>query len=109
MANYTQYVICFTRGDAVLDLLYCNVYLVKSLPQLSDSDHKMLHFIPSYKQKIKKFKPLKKAVFHWSPHFYLKIQACFEITDWSVLFDNSMDVDFNVSVFTEYFYCRFLY
>ena len=42
-------------------------------------------------------------IFKWSPGFYLKIQTCFEITDESVLFDSSMDVDFNMSVFTEYF------
>ena len=106
ISSYVQCVKCSTRGNAILDLLYCNVkdsYVVKQLSCLGQSDHNMLHCIPSYKQKFKKFKPIVKTIYKWNPAFYEKIRDCFEKTKWEVLFDVNSDINFNTAVFTAYF------
>ncbi len=52
LAGFEQYVRCDTRKTKILDKCYGNVknaYAAKSKPPLSNSDHNVVHLIPSYK------------------------------------------------------------
>ena len=103
--HYYQFVHCPTREENILDLCYCNIkgsYVAKQRPPLSTSDHKMLHMVPKYRQKIKQSKPEKKTIRLWDQGTNDQLQACFECTDWNVLVDDTETIDRNVDVITSY-------
>ncbi|KAK0146581.1 hypothetical protein N1851_014085 [Merluccius polli] len=85
-----QHVKCATRGDNTLDKVYTNIkngYRAKQLPQLAQSDHMSLLLIPAYTP-IRKSAPITiKTVKTWPEGAMEQLQNCFEITDWSV-FEN---------------------
>lgn len=102
--NYEQFVKCATRDNRILDLLYCNVkdsYRVMKRAPLGNSDHNMLFCMPIYRQKLKREKCKEITVRDWSSDCS-ELKACFECTDWSVLYDDNCDIDTNVDVFTSY-------
>ena len=52
LPTFTQYVICHTRDNKTLDLLYANseeAYNSSPLPPLGRSDHNLVHLLPVYK------------------------------------------------------------
>ncbi len=44
----------------------------------------MVYFIPTYIQKLKSDKPLKKTVKKWTQEAILSLQGCFDCTDWAM-------------------------
>ena len=104
MPTYEQVVKCPTRDQNVLDLVYCNkpgCYKASQKPPLGDSDHNMIHLLPTYKQKLKASKPTISSVRDWSPDAIEKLRAQLESTDWDILC-NATNIDDNVDIFTEY-------
>lgn len=103
--NYDQYVKCTTRGENTLDKMYCNVkdsYRVIKKPPLGKADHNMLYCVPKYKQLLKREKCTKINVRDWDEDHEIRLQGCFDCTDWSVLRGDPSDVDGNVDVFSSY-------
>lgn len=108
--TYEQTVNCNTRGDAILDKMYCNVkssYRVLKRPCLGNGDHNMLFCIPIYKQVLKREKCKQIEVRKWDEENTMKMQACFECTDWSLLIENGADVNTNLDIFNSYFHFCF--
>ncbi|KAL2103161.1 hypothetical protein ACEWY4_000029 [Coilia grayii] len=93
-----------TRKDRLLDKCYVNVkdaYGSKIRPPIANSDHNVVHLIPTYKSKLKRCNAVEREIRCWSPEACEDLRACFEITNWDVFHDqNSLDV--TTSVTTDY-------
>ena len=103
--HYRQYVECPTRGERTLDLLYCNIdnaYRIAKRPPLGISDHNMLYCMPSYVQKLKTELCKKIKIRQWSDENVECLKACFDCTDWQVLYDEGCELDYNVDVCSSY-------
>lgn len=103
--NYTQFVECSTRENRTLDLMFCNVnngYRVIKKPSLGNSDHNMLYCLPVYKQKLKTEECKKISLRKWSNDCSLTLQGCFDCTDFSAMYDENCEIDYNIDVFTRY-------
>ena len=61
--------------------------------QLLDSDHCLVHFLPTYRQKLKTAGPVVKTVKRWSNKAKLELQAYFDCTDWRVFEAATSDLD----------------
>ncbi len=57
------------------------------------SDHCLVHLIPSYRQKLKSAKPVLKSVKRWTNETERDLQACFDLTDWTVFEAAATDLD----------------
>ncbi len=102
---FEQYVKCPTRGDNVLDKLYCNFkdsYKILQKPPLGSSDHCMLQALPKYKQKLKSSKPIQITKSEWSEESTELLRGCFDCTDWDALYNGEDNIEDNVDVITEY-------
>ncbi|KAI5102804.1 gastrula zinc finger protein XlCGF28.1-like [Silurus meridionalis] len=82
-----QHINCPTRGKNTLD--HCYTVLkdsYRSVPRaaLGNSDHRLVHLIPTYRQKIKSVKPVVKTVKRWTSEAKQELQDCFDCTDWRV-------------------------
>ena len=71
-----------------------------SKPPLGQSDHNMVHLVPTYKQKLKQSKPVTRMVKTWSDDCITELQACFDCTDWDLLMDGGLEN--NVDTVSEY-------
>ncbi len=104
LPNYEQAINCCTRDNATLDLFYCNInnsYKASIKAPLGDSDHNMIHLLPSYRQKLKSSKPVTKTINVFPENAIEDLRDKLEATDWSVLC-NATNRDENVSVLPEY-------
>ncbi len=87
LPKYRQHVTCPTRWSNVLNHCYTtkkNAYLSVPQADLELSDHCLVHIIPTYRQKLKSAKPVVKTVKRWTNETERVLQACLDITDWSV-------------------------
>ena len=103
--TYKQYIRFPTRGDKLLDPVFCNIknaYVSKELTPLGVSDHCMCHLVPVYRQKLKRSKPTERLVYQWSDEINETLLACIECTNFDCLFDPSEHVDHNTEVLTDY-------
>ncbi|XP_071953435.1 uncharacterized protein [Antedon mediterranea] len=104
VSNYYQYVDFPTRGDKILDCCYGNIKnAYKSSPKagLGKSDHKMIHLIPAYKQKLKQSKPMVKEIKVWTNDSMEEFKGCLEATNWDV-FMNTDSIDATMETIVEY-------
>lgn len=109
MPGFYQYVGCYTRGEKTLDKCYGNVkkaYAAKARPPLSslrgvDSDHKVVHLIPTYKSLFKSSKPVVKTVHVWNNDSIDTLRGCFSLTDWEIFYDE-LELDEATDTITEY-------
>ena len=63
-----QYVTCPTYKDKIIDLCYGNIpgaFISRPLYGLGRSDHNMVHLVPIYRERLKRSKPLARAVKRW--------------------------------------------
>ena len=92
LPHYEQYVDCNTRKDKILDKCFGNIpkayKAVKKAP-LSNSDHNVVHLLPSYKTKLKSSKPITKTVKQWNPDSEETLKGEFEATDWDIFFNEN--------------------
>ena len=96
MPNYCQVVDKPTRGENILDRCYCSIpdaYKSTVRPGIGLSDHNVVHLLPKYRQKLKTHKVVKKEVQVWNNEAIEKLQTCFQITDWDVLFCASDNIN----------------
>ncbi|XP_058010955.1 uncharacterized protein LOC131184050 [Ahaetulla prasina] len=96
LPKYFQHVNCPTRGKNTLDHCYTTLKdAYRSLPRaaVGHSDHCMIHLVPAYRQRLKATKPIIKSVKTWTEESKLKLQACFDCTDWNIFKDTSADLD----------------
>uniref|UniRef100_A0A9J8BSP0 Reverse transcriptase domain-containing protein n=1 Tax=Cyprinus carpio carpio TaxID=630221 RepID=A0A9J8BSP0_CYPCA len=73
-----------------------------SLCSTSTSDHCLVHLIPTYKQKLKSAKPVVRTVKRWTSETEQDLQACFDLTDWSVFEAATTDLDELTETVTSY-------
>ena len=105
LPKYKQHVQCPTRDDKTLDHCYCTVpnafYAVSRTP-LGRSDRAMVYLIPTYMQKLKSDKPLKKTVKKWTQEAILYLQGCFDCTDWAMFSESCANQDEYADTVTSY-------
>ncbi len=66
------------------------------------SDHCLVHLLPAYRQKLKSSKPILRTVKRWTAEAEQDLQACFELTDWSVFEAAATDLDELTDTVTSY-------
>ena len=69
---------------------------------LGISAHDSIVLLPTYKQKLKQSKPIKKVIKVWDSEVEDTVQGCFECTNWDTFFDSSDTIDETVDVISEY-------
>ena len=94
-----------TRDDKTLDHCYCTIpnafHAVPRAP-LGRSDQAMVYLIPTYMQKLKSDKPLKKTVKKWTQEAILYHQGCFDCTDWATFSESCANQDEYADTVTSY-------
>lgn len=94
MPGFKQYIKGGTRKNKLLDKCFVNVegaYVSRIRPPIGTSDHNVVHLVPAYKSKLKRFKPEKKVVKVWSPDNIEKLKASYDCTMWEVFHHDSLD------------------
>ncbi len=66
------------------------------------SDHCLVLLLPVYRQKLKSAKPVVRTVKRWTVEAEQYLQACFELTDWSVFEAAATDLDELTDTVTSY-------
>ncbi len=88
LPKYRQHITCPTRYSNILYHCYTIIktaYHSVPLAALGLADHCLVHLIPTYRQKLKSPKPVVKTVKRWTNKTERVLQACLDLTDWSVL------------------------
>ncbi len=96
LPKYRQHVTCPTRDSNILDHSYTTIkYAFHSVTwaALGLSDHCLVHLIPTYRQKLKSAKPVLRTVKRWTTEIEQILQACFDLTDWTVFEAAATDMD----------------
>ncbi len=85
-------------------LLHCFKGCIPLCPHaaLGLSDHCLVNLLPAYRQKLKSSKPVLRTVKRWTVEAEQDLQACFELTDWSVLEAAATDLDELTDTVTSY-------
>ncbi len=102
-----QHVTCPTRDITpnILDHCYTTIKdAYHSVPQaaLGLSDHCLVHFILTYRQELKSAKPILRTVKRWTNETERVLQACFNLTDWTVFEAAATDLDELTETVTSY-------
>lgn len=87
MPNFHQLVDFPTRGNNILDQVYCNIakgYKASPSPHLGQSDHISLSLTPAYRPFIAGTRPTVRTVTVWPEGGMERLQNCFEETDWNI-------------------------
>ncbi|KAK0142227.1 hypothetical protein N1851_020114 [Merluccius polli] len=87
LPKFKQYVDFPTRGNNMLDCVYCNItgaYRATPLPHLGQSDHSTVMLIPAYQPLVKRTKPIVKVTRSWPDGAISALQDCFDTTDWDM-------------------------
>ena len=105
LSGYYQTVTKPTRGLKTLDKCYTRIKGAYShcnqLAQLGDSDHHVMHLIPSYKP-LSKSKPTYINRRIYSDENCDNLKACFDTTEWDNLITDDDDIDTKADVITDY-------
>ncbi len=106
LPKYRQHVTCPTRDYyKILDHCYTtikNAYHSVPRAALGLSDHCLVHLIPTYRQKLKSAKPVVKIVKRWTNETERVLQACLDLTDWSVFEAAANDLEELTETVTSY-------
>ncbi|KAL0165807.1 hypothetical protein M9458_037651, partial [Cirrhinus mrigala] len=105
LPKYRQHITCPTRDSNILDHCYTvlkDAYHSVPRAALGLSDHCLVHLLPAYKQKLKSAKPVVRTVKRWTVEAEWDLQACFELTDWSVFEAAATDLDELTDTVTSY-------
>ena len=98
LPKYRQHVTCPTRDSNILDHCYTTIKdAYHSVPRaaLGLSDHCLVHLIPTYR-------PVVKTVKRWTNETEQDLQACFDLTDWSVFEAATTNLDELTETVTSY-------
>ncbi len=105
LPKYRQHITCPTRDSNILDHCYTvlkDAYHSVPCAALGLSDHCLVHLLPAYRQKLKSYKPILRTVKRWTVEAEQDLQACFELTDWSVFEAAATDLDELTDTVTSY-------
>lgn len=105
LPKYVQQVTCAARGVNIFDHRYStikNAFHSVARAPLGNSDHNMIHLVPSYKQQIKRENPVKPTVRTWTDAAAETLRGCLEDTDWGVFRDAASDIDEYTETVTDY-------
>ncbi len=105
LPKYRQHVTCPTRDSNILDHCYTTIKdAFHSVPRaaLGLSDHCLVHLILIYRQKLKSTKPVLRTVKRWINETERVLQACFDLTDWTVFEAAGNDLDELTEMVTSY-------
>ncbi len=110
LPKYRQYVTCTTRDSNILDhTTIKNAYNSVPRAALGLSDHCLVHLIPTYRHKLKSAKPVVKTVKRWTNETERFLQACLDLTDWSVFEAAANDLDELTENVTSYIsFCEYM-
>jgi len=102
---YYQMVTKHTRGNKTLDKCYARIKNAftqcKQRTQLGNSDHFIMHLIPSYVP-LSKSKSVTVQKRDYSEENCENVLACFETTNWNALVCDEDSVDHQIEVITNY-------
>jgi len=87
LPKYRQHITCPNRDSNILDHCYTvlkDAYRPVPSAALGLSDYCSIHLLPAYRQKLKSDKPVVRTVKRWTVEAEQDLQACFELTDWSI-------------------------
>ena len=93
---FYQHVSCATRLVNTIDHCYTTIkgaYRSLKRAPLGNSDHNMVHLIPTYRQQLKREKPTVNTVSQWTDAATERLQGCFACTDWDMFIESSADLD----------------
>ncbi len=93
------------RCTCILDHCYTAIKdAYHSVPRaaLGLSDHCLVHLILTYRQKLKSVKPILRTVKRWTNETERVLQACLDLTDWSVFEAAANDLDELTGTVTSY-------
>ena len=85
-------------------MCYGNVkdaYSARAKPPLSNSDHNVVHLLPTYRSVFKSRKPEIRTVKVWSNDKVEELKGCFLCTDWEIFFEDT-DIDTTTESITDY-------
>ncbi len=105
LPKYRQHITCPTRDSNILDHCYTvlkDAYHSVPRAALGLSDHCLVHLLPASRQKLKSSKPILRTVKRWTVEAEQDLQACFELTDWSVFEAAATDLDELTDTVTSY-------
>lgn len=95
LSTYSQYVTCPTRKDKIIDLCYGSIpkaYSSSARAPLGGSDHNTVLLRPTYKQVLKRVKPVEKQIQVWDEDSIETLKGCLECTNWTIFEDSSADL-----------------
>ena len=93
------------REVKTLDLCYSTIsdaYHAVPRAPLGFSDHAMVYFMPSYRQKLKRVKSCIQNIKHWDHESILCLQGCLACTDWDSFQYPSNDIHEYADTVTSY-------
>ncbi len=103
----------FHQRNNILDHCYTTIKnAYHSVPRgaFGLSDYCLVYLIPTYRQKIKSTKPVIKTVKRWTNEIERVLQACLDLTDWSVFEAAATNPDELTETVTSYIgYCEDMY
>ncbi|KAJ8416226.1 hypothetical protein AAFF_G00382480 [Aldrovandia affinis] len=105
LPKYKQLIKCLTRERNTLDHCYSTIkdaYQANIRAPLGNSDHSLIHLIPSYRQKLKAAKPVEKSVRTWSTEAIENPRGCLDSTDWDIFKTNNNNLDDYADAVTSY-------
>ncbi len=105
LSKYRHHVTCPTRDSNILDHCYTTIkeaYLSVPRSALGLSDHCLVNLIPTYRQKLKAAKPVLRTVKRSTNETEQVLQACFNLSDWTVFEAVASDLDELTETVTSY-------
>ncbi len=99
------HVTCPTRDSNILDHCCTTIkHAFHSVPRaaLGISDHCLVHLTPTYRQKLKSAKPVLRTVRRWTTETEQVLQACFDLTDWTIFEAAATNLDELREIVTSY-------
>lgn len=105
LPKYKQFVKCPTREENTLDKCYCNIrdaYHAVPRAALGNSDHVLVHLIPSYRQRVKLARPVVRTTKKWSSEAVEDLRECLDCTDWEMFRTATDSLDEYAEAVTSY-------
>ncbi|XP_053271643.1 uncharacterized protein LOC128429835 isoform X2 [Pleuronectes platessa] len=103
LPRYYQHISCPTRCANTLDHVYTPGGAYKALPRppFGKSDHVSVLLLSSYRQKLKRDRPVTRTIQRWTDQSDSALQDCFRMTEWCVFQDD------DINTYTDEVICYF--
>lgn len=94
LPSFQQYVNKPTRGNAILDHVYCNIkkaYFCKILSPLGKSDHKVVQMKPIYVKNLLRKKHITEKIKTINSDGLCKLESILSSTDWNIFIQENSE------------------